>query len=180
MVGKLGHIEQVVGDAAHDLADLRVVVVGVVEPQQVVKGVAAHVGLDVYAHDVPDAGHKVACRAVDDAQHKVERSQPQHGVHGQRGGGDGVRQCAHDGGQGDVAERRQRGAEQIKGQYAAVLGHIRQKTADQGAVFGARVGGSFGHGNLFRFDDFCMGNIAVGAGHARPAALRKTPACGRI
>ena len=40
--------------------------------------------------------------------------------------------------------------EQIKGQYAAVLGHIRQKTADQGAVFGVRVVGSFGHGNLFR------------------------------
>ena len=157
-----------------------------VEPKQVVKGVAAHVGLDVYAHDVPDAGHKVACRAVDDAQHKVERSQPQHGVHGQRGGGDGVRQCAHDGGQGDVAERRQCGAEQIKGQYAAVLGHIRQKTADQGAVFGARVGGSFGHGNLFRliykiewmqkmwgrawFASGCQKTL-VGASIARPCSV---------
>ena len=145
VVGELGHIEQVVRDAPHDLSDLRVVVIGVVEPQQVVEGVAAHVGLDVYAHDVPDAGHEVAGRAVNDAQHKVERRHFQHSVDGQGGGADGVRQGAHDGGQRNIAERRQRGAEQIKHQHTAVFEHIGQKTANQRTVFRALCGG-IGHG----------------------------------
>ena len=72
MVGKLGHVKQVVGDAAHDLADFGIIIIGMVQPQQMVKGVAAHVGLDMHTHDMPDAGHKVAGRAVDDAQYKVQ------------------------------------------------------------------------------------------------------------
>ena len=58
VVGELGHVEQVVGDAAHDGADLGVVVVGVVELEQVVEGVPAHIRLDVDAHDVADARHE--------------------------------------------------------------------------------------------------------------------------
>ena len=152
MVGKLGHVKQIVGDAAHNLADLRVIVVSVVQPQQVIKGVAAHIRLDMYAHDVADAGHKVTGRAVDDAQHKVERRHFQHGVHGKGRSADGICQVAHDGGQRDIAERCQRGAEQIKRQHAAVFDHIRKKTAYQRPVFRALRGGSFRHGDLFHSD----------------------------
>ena len=69
VVGKLGHIEQVVGDAAHDGAHFGVVVIGVVQPQQVVKGIAAHIGFNVHAHDVADAGHIILGGTVNDAQH---------------------------------------------------------------------------------------------------------------
>ena len=133
VVGELSHVEQVVGDAAHDLADLGVVVVGVVQPQQMVEGVAAHVGLDVYAHDVADAGHEIAGGAVDDAQHEVERGQPQHGLHGQRRrlAGGRVGQRAHDLGQHDVAQGGQRRAEQIEKQDAFVLHQVGQKTPQQ-------------------------------------------------
>ena len=78
MVGELGHIEQVVGDAAHDGADLGVVVIGVVEQQQVVEGIAAHVGLDVDAHDVADAGHEILRRSINDAEHEVDARQLEH------------------------------------------------------------------------------------------------------
>ena len=66
VVGELGHVEHVVGDAAHDGADLGVVVVGVVEPEQVVEGVPAHVRLDVDAHDVADARHEILRSTVDE------------------------------------------------------------------------------------------------------------------
>ena len=106
MVGKLGHIEQIVGDAAHDGANLGVIVVGVVEQQQMVKGIPAHVGLDVHAHDVADAGHEILGRTVDDAEHKVDARQLEHDTSGQGDAhahgrvGDG----AHDLGQEDVTQ----------------------------------------------------------------------------
>ena len=152
MVGKLGHIEQVVRDAAHDLADLGVVVVGVVELQQMVKGIAAHIGLNMHAHDMANAGHKVAGCTVNDAQHKVERRQLQHGFGRQGRCRDRVCQGAHDFGQGNVAQGRQCGAEQIKGQHAAVLDQIGEKASDQRTVFRALRGGSFRHGDLFQLD----------------------------
>ena len=150
VVGKLGHIEQVVRDAAHDLADLGVVVVGVVELQQMVKGIAAHIGLDMHAHDMANAGHKVAGCTVNDAQHKVERRQLQHGFGRQGRRRDRVCQGAHDFGQGNVAQGRQCGAEQIKGQHAAVLDQIGEKASDQRTVFRALRSSGFGHGYLFR------------------------------
>ena len=143
MVGKLGHIEQVVGDAAHDGAHLGVVVVGVVQTQQVVKGVAAHIRLDVHAHDVADAGHIVAGRAVDDAQHEVQRRQPQHDARRQ---GDanphgGVGDGAHDLGQHDVAQSSQCGTEQVQEQGLFVLDQIGQEAPDQRAAAGVMCPG---------------------------------------
>ena len=138
VVGELGHVEQIVGDAAHDGADLGVVVVGVVQQKQVVKGVAAHIRLDVDAHDVTDAGHEILGGTVDDAEHEIEPGQLEHDArrqgdaHPHGGVGDG----AHDLGQDDVAERRQRGAEQVKEQHALVLGQIRQEPPDQCAAAG--------------------------------------------
>ena len=143
VVGELGHIEQVVGDAAHDGAHLGVVVVGVVQTQQVVKGVAAHIRLDVHAHDVADAGHIVAGRAVDDAQHEVHRRQPQHDArrqgdaHPHGGVGDG----AHDLGQHDVAQSRQCGTEQVQEQGLFVLDQIGQEAPDQRAAAGVMCPG---------------------------------------
>ena len=126
MVGKLGHIEQIVGDAAHDGADLGVIVIGVVEQQQVVEGIPAHVGLDVHAHDVADAGHEILGRAVDDAEHKVDARQLEHDAGGQGDAhahgrvGDG----AHDFGQEDVTQGGQRGAEQVEKEHCLVFCQI--------------------------------------------------------
>ena len=153
MVGELGHVKQVIGDAPHDGAHLGVVVVGVVQTQQVVKGVAAHIRLDVHTHDVADAGHIVAGRAVDDAQHKVERRQLQHDARRQ---GDAhshgrVGDDAHDLGQHDIAQGRQRCAEQIKAQHHLIVCQIRQKTPDQRTaacvVRPGVVGFGFRHGS---------------------------------
>ena len=133
VVGELGHIEQVVGDAAHDSAYLGVVVVGVVQLEQVVKGIAAHIRLDVHAHDMTDAGHVIAGCTVDDAQHKIECCQPQHDArrqgdaHAHGGVGDG----AHDLGQHDIAQGGQRCTEQVQKQGHFILCQIGQKPPDQ-------------------------------------------------
>ena len=126
VVSKLGHIEQIVGDAAHDGADLGVIVIGVVEQQQVVKGIPAHVGLDVHAHDVADAGHEILGRTVDDAEHKVDARQLEHDAGGQGDAhahgrvGDG----AHDLGQEDVTQCGQRGTEQVEKEHCLVFCQI--------------------------------------------------------
>ena len=150
VVGELGHIEQVVGDAAHDGADLGVVVIGVVEQQQVVEGIAAHVGLDVDAHDVADAGHEILRRSINDAEHEVDARQLEHDAgrqgdahpHGRVGDG------AHDLGQDDVAQGGQRCAEQVKKEDALILGQIRQKAPDEGAAAGVVCGGVLGGSDL--------------------------------
>ena len=133
MVGELGHIEQVVGDAAHDGAYLGVVVVGVVQLEQVVKGIAAHIRLDVHAHDMTDAGHVIAGCTVDDAQHKIECCQPQHDARRQSDAHahGGVGDSAHDLGQHDVTQGGQRRTEQVQKQGHFVLCQIGQKTPDQ-------------------------------------------------
>ena len=68
---------------------------------------------------------------------KVERRHFQHGVHGKAAALTVFVRVAHDGGQRDIAERCQRGAEQIKRQHAAVFDHIRKKTAYQRPRFRA-------------------------------------------
>ena len=156
VVGELGHVKQVVGDAAHDLADFGIIIIGMVQPQQMVKGVATHVGLDMHTHDMPDAGHKVAGRAVDDAQYKVQCRHPQHGIHRQRGGRDRVGQRAHDGRQGNIAQRCQRRAKQIKKQYTLVLNKVGQKPAHQRAVAGLVGLGRHGYLFFFLFSSFAL------------------------
>ena len=133
VVGELGHVKQIVGDAPHDGAHLGVVVVGVIQLQQVVKGIPAHIRFDMHAHDMADAGHIIAGCAVDDAQHKVERRQFQHDARRQGDAHPHGRVCdgAHDLGQHDIAQGRQRCAEQIKAQHHLIVCQIRQKTPDQ-------------------------------------------------
>ena len=72
MVAELGDVKQVVGDAAHDLAHLGVGVVGVAQLLQMGKGVPAHIGLDVGAHDVADARHIIVGGGVDEPQHQIQ------------------------------------------------------------------------------------------------------------
>ena len=99
--------------------------------------------------DVTDAGHEILGGTVDDAEHEIEPGQLEHDArrqgdaHPHGGVGDG----AHDLGQDDVAERRQRGAEQVQEQHALVLGQIRQEPPDQCAaagVVGAGILDGFG------------------------------------
>ena len=133
VVGELSHVKQIVGDAPHDGAHLGVVVVGVIQLQQMVKGIPAHIRFNMHAHDMTDAGHIIAGCAVDDAQHKVERRQLQHDAcrqgdthpHGRVG------DDAHDLGQHDIAQGRQRCTEQVKAQHHLIVCQIRQKTPDQ-------------------------------------------------
>ena len=110
MVGKFRHIEQIVGDAAHDLAHLGVVIVAVSQTLQMGKGIPAHVGLDVDAHDMAGAAHIIAGRAVNQAQHQIQRRQFQHGLHREyhRRIGGGVGKVTHDFGKDDVAQRCER------------------------------------------------------------------------
>ena len=51
----------------HDGAHLSVVVVGVIQLQQMVKGIAAHIRFNMHAHDMTDAGHtEELCEHEDD------------------------------------------------------------------------------------------------------------------
>ena len=138
MVGKLGHVKQVVGDAAHDGAHLGVVVVGVVQQQQVVKGVLAHIGFNMHAHDMADAGHKILRRSVNDTEHEVERCQLEHDLGGQRDAHThgGVGNGAHDLGQDDIAHGGQGCTEQVDEQHLFVLGQIGQKAPDESPAAG--------------------------------------------
>ena len=159
VVGELGHVEQVVGDAAHDGADLGVVVVGVVELEQVVEGVPAHVRLDVDAHDVADARHEILRGTVDDAEHEVHCRQLEHDArregdaHAHGGVGDG----AHDLGQDDVAQGGHRRTEQVDEQSLFVFCQIGQKAPDEGAAAGVPHCGvaDFLHGSsIFQVSGF--------------------------
>ena len=136
VMGKFCDIEQIVGDAPHDLPHLGVVVIGVVQPQQVVKSVAAHIGFDMNAHDMPGAGHEITGGAVNEPQHKIQQGQFQNSLYGQGRtlAGGGVGQHAHDLGQHDITQSGQGRAEQVKQQNAFVFHQIGQKTAQQYAA----------------------------------------------
>ena len=63
---KLRDVEQVSRDAGHELTDLRVVKIRERELLQVCEHVAAHVGLNLCAHDVADRRHEERCAHVDE------------------------------------------------------------------------------------------------------------------
>ena len=63
---KLRDVEQVSRDAGHELTDLRVVKIRERELLQVCEHVAAHVGLDLCAHDVADRRHEERRAHVDE------------------------------------------------------------------------------------------------------------------
>ena len=144
MVGELSHIKQIVGDAPHDGAHLGVVVVGVIQLQQVVKGILAHIGFNMHAHDMADAGHKILRRSVNDTEHEVERCQLEHDLGCQRDAHThgGVGNGAHDLGQDDIAHGGQGCTEQVDEQHLFVLGQIGQKAPDESPAAGMVCTGS--------------------------------------
>ena len=138
VMGKLGHIKQVVGDAAHDLAHLGVGIVGVTEALQMGKGIPAHVGFNVDAHDVAVGSHVIVGRTVDQPQHQIQGGQFQHDAcrQGNGGVGGGVGQVAHDLGQHNVAQGRQCSTDQVENQDALVPHQIGQKPYQLGFLPG--------------------------------------------
>ncbi len=83
VMGKLRHVEKVVGDAAHDLAHLGIVIISVGEPLQMTVGVPAHVCLNPGSHHMPHVGHVIAGQTVHNAQAEVQKSQSSHGLNGE-------------------------------------------------------------------------------------------------
>ena len=135
MVRKLCNIEQIVGDAAHDLAHLGVGKITVRKLLQVIERVAPHIRFNARAHYMPGVGHKVVGRAVDEPQYKVQRAHAQDVAGGETGKiarapvGDG----AHDHWQHQLAHRGERGAEQIEAQNALVPGQVRPEPVQKRA-----------------------------------------------
>ena len=152
MMGELRHIEQVAGDAGHDLPHLGVAVIGEAHLLQMLKQGVAHVPLDVGAHHVAPGHHDVVGHGVDQAQQHINAAHLEHIGHGQ-GGGAAAGQAgdaAHDHGQHQIAQGGQRGAEQVQRQHAPIGTEIGQKAPDQlGGFHGAlvAVGGFRLHGN---------------------------------
>ena len=74
-MGKFGHIKQVVGNAAHDLPNFGIGIIGVAQPLQVGKGIPPHIGLNVNAHDVAAAGHKILCGTINQSQNEIQQGE---------------------------------------------------------------------------------------------------------
>ena len=116
MVRELRHVVQVGRDAAHQLADLGVVVVGVLQHLQMGEHVPAHVGFNLRAHAVTDGLHVIIGRRVDHAQKHVHAAHRQNQANRERGN---VRRralgdFAHDHRQHQLAQRGHRRAEQVE------------------------------------------------------------------
>ena len=75
VVGEFGHIKQVVGNAAHDLPNFGIGIIGVAQPLQVGKGIPPHIGLNVNAHDVAGAGHKILCGTINQPQNEIQQGE---------------------------------------------------------------------------------------------------------
>ena len=124
-MGELGHIKQVVGNAAHDLADFGVGIISVTEPLQMGECIAPHVSFNVNAHYMAGAGHIILRSPVDQPQNQIDKRQPQHNPRRQHhaGVGSGIGQVPHDGRQHNVTQGGQGG----KNQNLSVFQQIRRK-----------------------------------------------------
>ena len=133
MVRELRHVEEVGRDARHDLPHLRIVEVRERELLQVGEEVAAHVRLDLRAHDVADGGHEKRGAHIDELQEHVEQAdaqdvldrEPREIVDAH------IRELLDDERQRELAHRRQRRAEEIENQNPFVLDEIRREAADE-------------------------------------------------
>ena len=133
VVGELRYVEQVAGDAGHDLPHLGVAVIGKAHLLQMLKQGVAHVSLDIGAHHMAPGHHNVVGHGIDQAQKHVYAAHLQHIGHGQGGGAAAGKagNAAHDHGQHQVAQRGQHGAEQVQRQHAPIGTEIGQKAPDQ-------------------------------------------------
>ena len=78
VVGKFRHVKEVIGDAAHDLPDFGIVVVGRGQAQEMGVRVAAHIGLDIGSHHMPLISHVICREAVDDTKDQIQKRQLRH------------------------------------------------------------------------------------------------------
>ena len=126
---KLGNIKQVAGDAAHDLADLGVVVIAEGKLLQMGEKIGAHIGFNARAHHVAFGLHVIVGRCVDDAQQHIQRAQAQNQAcgqftcHAQRAVGD----AAHNQRQHQLAHGGQARGHQVDDEQLSVFVKIRNK-----------------------------------------------------
>ena len=138
---ELRHIEQVACNTRHQLANLCMVIIGKRQLLQMLKQIAAHICFDISTHHMPDILHVVVGRRVDDTQHQIKPpdfqhkrdSQACHIVHA------AFRDKSHHQRQHQLADRRQRRAEQIKRQHPSVLFKIWSKTPQKRTCFNLPV-----------------------------------------
>ena len=125
VVQKLGDVEKVVGDTAHQLANLGVVVERERELLQMVEDLLAHVVLDLRAHDVAIVADEKSAVAVNDQEHQKSRRDIRRVLqdHLPRLVDQGRRHIAHNQRNDQRHRRRQRRKE-----------HIRQKNPHVGLV----------------------------------------------
>ena len=132
MVRKLRHIEQIVGNPAHNLADLGVAVIGVGKLLQVAIGVPAHIRLDPGAHDVSGSRHIIGGDTVHDTQQKVQTHHHANRAHGKGGDIPDSLICdkAHDHWQNQFAQGGQPRTGQVKNHGFPIGFKIRQKPSE--------------------------------------------------
>jgi len=80
MMGELGHVKQVAGDARHDLADFCLAVIGKGQLRQVGEEVGAHVPLHLGAHDVSLGLHIITAASFQQQEPDVGQAQFEHDV----------------------------------------------------------------------------------------------------
>ena len=92
------------------------------------------------AHDVPDGLHVIVCGGIDDAQHQIDQAELEHRRDQQRRA---VRRragdVAHDQRQHQVADRRQRSAEQVEHHDPHIGAEVREKGAKERERLAERV-----------------------------------------
>ena len=133
MVRKFCHIEQIIGNPPHDLANLGIIKISIGQQLQMRIGITAHVSLNPRPHHMTHICHIKICQRIQNPQSKIHQSKPQHHarcqqrhIHKRR-----VRDLPYNQRQHDLAHRRQRRAAQIHAQRPAVRLKIRQKPSDQ-------------------------------------------------
>ena len=126
-------IEQVAGQAGHQLADFCVVVVSERKVLEMVKEIPAHIGFDASAHKVAARLHIISAKRIDDPEEQIQQPKLQHPWDGERvrRNHGAVRDLAYDQRENDFTDSRQRGAEQVKYQCCFVAPEIGEKAFHQ-------------------------------------------------
>ena len=73
---ELNDIEKsIILEQYHDLPNFGIGIIGVAQPLQVGKGIPPHIGLNVNAHDVAGAGHKILCGTINQPQNEIQQGE---------------------------------------------------------------------------------------------------------
>ncbi len=129
-MGKFRHIEQIIGNPAHNLPYLRIIIIGIGKLLQMGISIPSHIRLDLRPHDMPHIRHIVAGQGIYNAQPQVKQPQAAYRAHGK--GGQPIKpligNIAHNKGQHQLAYRSQRRTKQIGKQRFPVWFEIRNKS----------------------------------------------------